>query len=59
MLSRLTDIEALNKVDLTGKRQHGFKKGKSTVTALKEIQSQITTKIDQGQNVTIIFEWYA
>jgi hypothetical protein len=49
MLSRLTDIETLNNVDLTGKMQHGFKKGKSTVTALKEIQSQIATKIDQGQ----------
>jgi hypothetical protein len=33
--------------------QHGFKKGKSTVTALKEIQSQIATKIDQGQYVAM------
>jgi hypothetical protein len=53
MLSRLADIEALNNVDLTGKSQHGFKKGKSTVTALKEIQSQIATKIDQGQYVAM------
>jgi hypothetical protein len=53
MLSRLTDIEALNNVDLTGKSQHGFKKGKSTVTALKEIQNQIATKIDQGQYVAM------
>ena len=53
MLSRLTDIETQNNVDLTGKMQHGFKKGKSTVTALKEIQSQIATKIDQGQYVAM------
>jgi hypothetical protein len=53
MLSRLTDIETLNNIDLTGKMQHGFKKGKSTVTALKEIQSQIATKIDQGQYVAM------
>jgi hypothetical protein len=53
MLSRLTDIEALNNVDLTGKSQHGFKKGKSTVTALKEIQNQRATKIDQGQYVAM------
>ncbi len=44
MLNRLADIEAINNVDLTGKAQHGFKKGKSTVTALKEIQSQIAKK---------------
>ena len=53
MLTRLTDIETLNDVDLTGKMQHGFKKGKSTVTALKEIQSQIATKIDQGYYVAM------
>jgi hypothetical protein len=53
MLSRLTDIETLNNIDLTGKIQHGFKKGKSTVTALKEIQSQIATKIDQSQYVAM------
>ena len=39
MLNRLTDIESINNVDLTGESQHGFKKGRSTVTALKEIQS--------------------
>jgi hypothetical protein len=45
MLNRLVDIESTNNVDLTGKGQHGFKKGRSTVTALKEIQSQIARKI--------------
>jgi hypothetical protein len=53
MLSRLTDIETSNGVDLTGKMQHGFKKGRSTVTALKEIQSQIAAKIDQGNFVAM------
>jgi len=53
MLNRLTDIETSNGVDLTGKMQHGFKKGRSTVTALKEIQSQIAEKIDQGDFVAM------
>jgi hypothetical protein len=53
MLNRLTDIESTNNVDLTGESQHGFKKGRSTVTALKEIQSQIARKIDEGQYVAM------
>ena len=53
MLNRLTDIEVRNKTDLTGKNQHGFKKGRSTITALKEIQSQNATKIDEGHYVTM------
>ena len=39
--------------DLTGKGQHGFKKGRSTVAVLKEIQSQIARKIDEGQFVAM------
>jgi hypothetical protein len=31
MLSRLTNIESRNNIDLTGKNQHGFKKQRSTV----------------------------
>jgi hypothetical protein len=53
MLNRLTDIESKNNVDLTGESQHGFKKGRSTVTALKEIQSQIASKIDMGHYVAV------
>jgi hypothetical protein len=53
MLNRLVDIESTNNVDLTGEGQHGFKKGRSTVTALKEIQSQIARKIDEGQYVAM------
>ena len=40
-------------MDLTGKRQHGFKKGHSTVTALKDIQSQISRQIDEGNFVAM------
>ncbi len=53
MLNRLVDIESTNNVDLIGEGQHGFKKGRSTVTALKEIQSQIARKIDEGQYVAM------
>jgi hypothetical protein len=53
MLNRLTNIESRNNIDLTGKNQHGFKKQRSTVTALKEIQSQIATKIDEGYYVAM------
>jgi hypothetical protein len=53
MLNRLSDIEASNNVDLKGKNQHGFKRGRSTVTALMEIQSQIARKIDEGHYVAM------
>jgi hypothetical protein len=47
MLKRLTDIESTKNVDITGERQHG------TVIALKEIQSQIARRIDEGQYVAM------
>ncbi len=53
MLNRSTDIENKNGIDLTGLAQHGFKKGRSTVTALKQIQSQIARSIDQGDYVAM------
>jgi len=53
MLNRLSDIETTSNVNLTGKNQHGFKKGRSTVTALKEIQSQIARQIDEGHYVAM------
>jgi hypothetical protein len=53
MLNRLSDIESSNQIDLTGKNQHGFKKAQSTITALKEIQSQIATKIDEGYYIAM------
>ena len=53
MLNRLNDIEDEQDVDLTGNMQHGFKRGRSTVTALKEIQSQIARKIDQNDYVAM------
>ena len=53
MLNRLTDIEDENGVDLTGLMQHGFKKGRSTVTALKQMQSQIAKGMDQNEYVAV------
>ena len=53
MLGRLMDIEDENNVDLTGEKQHGFKKGRSTITALKEIQSQISQQMDDGNYVAM------
>ena len=53
MLNRLTDIEAKSNIDLTGKGQHGFKRGKSTITALKAIQSQIANGIEGGLYVAM------
>ena len=50
--ARLSDIESSN-IDMTRKNQHGFKKARSTITALKEIQSQIATKIDEGYYVAM------
>jgi len=48
MLQRLLDIEQNHGVDITGKGQHGFKKGKSTITACKELQKQISWALDEG-----------
>ena len=53
MLNRLIDIEDTQNVDLTNIMQHGFKKGRSTITALKEIQSRIARNIDQNDYVAV------
>ena len=43
-MQRIIEIEDFNKVDLTGSRQHGFKRKRSTSTAGLEIQSEIAFK---------------
>ena len=48
ILQRITEIEQEMKVDLTGKNQHGFKRGKSTKTACIEIQSALSRALDKG-----------
>ena len=41
-------IAKLNKVDLTGDSQHGFKQERSTVTAAAAIQSMISRALDEN-----------
>ena len=46
ILLRLQNLETLNRVDLTGKSQHGFKKKHSTATASLTIQSLLARSLD-------------
>ena len=41
------------KIDLNGEKQHGFKKGKSTLTAGLSIQSELTRALDKGNLITM------
>ena len=49
ILSKLQEIEADQLVDLTGVNQHGFKKGRSTITAALSIKRNIVKALDQGK----------
>ena len=42
-------LETANGFDLTGEMQHGFKSGKSTITAAMVIQSMIARAIDNDK----------
>ena len=46
-------LESLNEVNLAGKEQHGFTKGKSTATAGLVLQSLIARALDDDQLVLI------
>ena len=46
ILKQIHYLEQTNKLDLTGKRQHGFKKNKSTATAGALLQSIISRAAD-------------
>ena len=46
ILKQIHYLESKNKLDLTGKRQHGFKKNKSTATAGRLLQSIISRAAD-------------
>ena len=48
ILRKLQSIELLNNVDLTGKQQHGFKKGKNTSTLALQLQSLIARALDEN-----------
>ena len=41
-------------MDITGKNQHGFKKGHSTITAMMDIQNNISTAIDNKKYVAML-----
>jgi exonuclease III len=47
MLQRILKVEDDAKSDFFGKRQHGFRKSKSTVTAAMNLQHDIATALDQ------------
>ena len=47
-MQRIIEIEDLNNVDLTGLKQHGFKRKRSTSTAGLDIQSEIARALDSN-----------
>ena len=49
ILMRLNQLETVNNISLTGKHQHGFKKGHSTATLGLLIQSLLSNALDQNQ----------
>ena len=51
ILNKLKSIEFLNNTDLTGKQQHGFKKGKNTSTLALQLQSLIARSLDEDSYV--------
>ena len=48
ILKQISYLESTNKLDLTGKNQHGFKRNKSTFTAGALLQSIITHAADEN-----------
>ncbi len=53
ILKRILEIEVLNKVDLTGINQHGFKRGRSTSTLSSQLQSIIGRALDEDNFVLV------
>ncbi len=53
ILTRILEIEEQAGISLTGDNQHGFKKGRSTITASLEIQSRVAALMDQDQYVGV------
>ena len=49
ILHRLNELETINNISLTGKPQHGFKKGHSTATLGILIQSLLANALDKNQ----------
>ena len=53
ILRRMQSLESINKIDLTGKQQHGFKRGKSTATLALQLQSLIARALDDDKYVVM------
>ena len=53
VLNKISKLEKLNEVNLAGKQQHGFVKGKSTATADLLIQSMIARALDDNEVVLL------
>ena len=53
ILNRIAKLEILNKIDITGNGQHGFKKGRGTVTAGLLLQSLISRSLDDDEYVAM------
>ena len=53
ILNRINQLEILNSVDLTGKEQHGFKKGRGTSSAGLQLQSLIARALDDDEFVAM------
>ena len=53
ILGRLNYIETNENTSLTGDHQHGFKKGRSTVTTCLELQSKIAQSCDKQEYATV------
>ena len=49
ILRRIQDIELELSIDLTGKTQHGFKVGRSTMTAALSVKRSLIEAIDKGR----------
>lgn len=54
ILVTLNDLQTRIKKDLTGSSQHGFKKGKSTITAASEIKRRIIQGLQTGGYVGVL-----
>jgi hypothetical protein len=53
VLTRILDIEKEARVDIFGKTQHGFRKGRSTVTAAIELQACLAESMDNNHYVAV------
>ena len=53
ILNRISQLEIINKVDITGNGQHGFKKNRGTATAGLLLQSLISRSLDDDEYVAM------